>query len=119
MIPLNLSEDQEQTSVVNWLERKGYCVFAVPNGGKRALRTAVNLKRTGTRRGAPDLVLISRAPANGEPTIIEMKKKKGATYSPEQLALHEIARAERWNVIAPPKGFAAAWVIQQLQALGY
>jgi hypothetical protein len=30
-------------------------VFAVPNGGKRAIKTAVRLKRTGVKPGVPDV----------------------------------------------------------------
>ena len=119
MIKLNPSEHYEQITVVQWAERCGITLFAVPNGGKRSLRTAIQLKREGVRAGAPDLVLVNLAPSNGKPTMIEMKRRKGAQYSPEQIALHAVARAEGWNVIAPPSGSSARWVIEQLQALGY
>jgi hypothetical protein len=119
MIPANFSEHHEQVTVVQWLERRGYVVFAVPNGGKRSIATATQLKREGVRKGAPDLVVVNRAPANGEPTMIEMKRKKDARYSPEQLALHAVARQQKWNVLAPEKGQSAQWVIDQLQSLGY
>ncbi len=116
---MNLSEHAEQVNLVAWLERAGIVFFAVPNGGKRSVRTAMQLKREGVRAGAPDLVLVDVSPANGHPTMLEMKKKKGAKYSPEQLAIHDRARAQGWNVVAPPAGESARWVIGQLRALGY
>lgn len=119
MIALNPNEHYEQVTVVNWAERNGLTLFAVPNGGKRSMRTAIQLKREGVRAGAPDLVFVNLAPINSKPTMIEMKRRKGAHYSPEQIALHAVARAEGWNVIAPPAGSSAQWVIGQLQALGY
>ncbi len=80
---------------------------------------AVKLKREGVRAGAPDLVLVHVSPLNGRPVMVEMKRKKGAVYSPEQLALHAVARAEGWNVITPPKGQSAQWVLGELRKLGY
>lgn len=119
MIALNLTEHQEQCNLVGWLDMMRIVFFAVPNGGERDPREAVKLRREGVRAGAPDLVLVHCAPINGRPTMIEMKKKKRATYSEEQLVMHAVARAEKWNVIAPPKGHSAQWVIARLRELGY
>ena len=119
VLKLNPSEHFEQVTVVNWLERNGIVFFAVPNGGKRDMRTAMTLKREGVRAGAPDLVLVNCAPSDGRPVMIEMKRKRGAKYSDEQLEIHEAARASGWHVIAPPPGSSAQWVIGELQALGY
>lgn len=113
------SEHFEQVTVVRVLDRAGIAYFAVPNGGERKLREAVKLKREGVTEGAPDLVMVKLAPNNMRPTMIEMKKKTGARYSPAQLALHETARLEGWNVLAPPVGQAAQWVLTQLRSLGY
>lgn len=49
-------------------------VFAVPNGGKRNVIEAVNLKRQGVVAGIPDLVLIYRGKAFG----LELKAKNGS-----------------------------------------
>mgnify|MGYP001567346609 CR=1 FL=1 len=119
MIKLNLSEHAEQVNLVLWLERNQITFFACPNGGRRDMRTAITLRREGVRAGAPDLVLVHTAPLNGRPVMIELKRKKGAKYSPEQLALHTVARVEGWNVIAPPSGESAQWVIEELKRLGY
>jgi hypothetical protein len=118
-VPLNPTETYEQTTVVTWLERRGYTVFAVPNGGLRTGREAKKLEREGVRAGAPDLILVNMAPVNGRPVMIEMKRKRGGQYSPEQLKMHEIARREKWNVITCPPGKAGVWVIEQLQQLGF
>jgi hypothetical protein len=117
--PFTPSEHFEQVTVVNALERAGIVFFAVPNGGERNPREAKKLQREGVRAGAPDLVLVDVAPANDRPTMIEMKRKIKARYSPEQEALHMRATNHGWNVIAPPAGKSAQWVLSQLRALGY
>ena len=53
-------------------------LFAVPNEGKRGIRTAQRMKAEGLRSGVPDLVIpISNDKYNG--LFIEMKKPKGVT----------------------------------------
>ena len=81
---LNPSESQIQRSVIRWwsFSHRGLGVteerllFAVPNGGKRSLITACNLKAEGVRAGVPDLfLLVARRGFHG--LIIEMKKPGG------------------------------------------
>ena len=119
MTPTNFSEHFEQVTVVQWARRKGLTIMSVPNEGTRSVREATQLKRRGMLPGAPDLFLINFAPTNRRPTMIEMKRKRGGVYSPEQLAIHALAKSEGWNVIAPPAGHAGQWVIQELTKLGY
>jgi len=55
---------------------KGIPIFAIPNGGFRAIVTAIRMQREGVKAGVPDLFIpIVRAPFGG--LWIEMKTKKG------------------------------------------
>lgn len=57
-------------------------LFAVPNGGLRAIQEAVRLKAEGTQRGVPDLML--PIPRHGFAGLfLELKAPRGTT-SPEQ-----------------------------------
>lgn len=65
-----------QTKLVNLLRvilPKDAFVFAVPNGGKRDVVEAVNLKRQGVVAGVPDLCIIHKGRAFG----LELKAKAG------------------------------------------
>lgn len=55
------SEAQEQIQLCKWLDGKGVTYFAVPNGGLRAKRTAMALKKQGVKAGVPDLLIIDHA----------------------------------------------------------
>jgi len=50
-------EHEEQKEVVRYLEAKKILFYAVPNGGKRHIKTAVNLKEEGVKAGVPDLCI--------------------------------------------------------------
>ena len=57
---LMASEETEQTIFVNWF-RDNYpecIIFAIPNGGSRNLKEAVNLKKSGVLKGTPDLCIL-------------------------------------------------------------
>jgi len=56
-----------------WLGRLRY--FHVPNGGKRGVVTAMNMKRIGVRAGVPDLVILS---SDGRAMFCELKGPKGS-----------------------------------------
>lgn len=73
------SEHAEQVGFLNWFKSRypGVMIIAIPNGGKRDIRTATKLKAEGVLRGVPDLFI----PAFG--TWIEMKKP-GGKLSPAQ-----------------------------------
>ena len=49
-------------------------MYAIPNGGKRHIHTAVVLKQTGVKSGVPDIFLPVRRGKHG--LFIEMKRKK-------------------------------------------
>jgi len=68
------SEHQEQVEVVKYLRRKEILHYAIPNGGQRYKKTALDLKAEGVVSGVPDLCIC-------EPNkyfhglYIEMKKR--------------------------------------------
>lgn len=61
---------------MNWfrLNYKKYIIFAVPNGEKRNLLTAIRLKKEGVLAGIPDLCILL---SDGKFFFIEMKSVKG------------------------------------------
>lgn len=76
-----MSEHQEQVALFRWADRaeKKYPqlrkMYAIPNGGKRAKKTAVDLKHEGVKSGVPDIHLpVARGEFHG--LYIELKKPK-------------------------------------------
>ena len=53
-------------------------VFAIPNGGKRSITTAMQLKAEGVAPGVPDLFIPELK------LFIEMKRQQGGRVSKEQ-----------------------------------
>ena len=106
----NLSEHDEQCFVINWLDHLAVNMwpqyrmpdgkllyYAVPNGGKRHIRTAKKLKQEGTRSGIPDLSLpIPVGQYHG--LYIEMKKQKGGSTSKEQKMWIDALRKMNYRV---------------------
>ena len=86
VIPL---EEIEQEHVFLWasMEERAYpelaMLYAIPNGGKRAIKTAVALKKQGVKRGVPEMCLpVARGGYHG--LYVELKRQKGGTVSDEQ-----------------------------------
>lgn len=85
------SEHAEQCAFFRWL---GLMIidnpdvglaYAVPNGGRRHIGTAVKLAAEGLKPGVPDICWpVPRYPYHG--LYIEMKRAKGGSVSPEQKA---------------------------------
>ena len=83
------TEDSEQAALFDWA---AYSVgkypelslmHAIPNGGKRNIVTAANLKRTGVKSGVPDIFLpVARNGKHG--LYIELKRIKKSTVSANQ-----------------------------------
>jgi len=72
-------------------------LFAIPNGGKRNIVTAVKMKREGVKKGVPDVCLpVPRKNFHG--LFIEMKSSKGK-LTKEQL---------EWLLNLQAQGFAGA-----------
>ena len=94
---MNNSEHHLQVACVNWFRMQypkySKLLFAIPNGGKRHMKTARDMKREGVQKGVPDLMLAVwyclRHEITGEITelkcglFIEMKSATGR-LTPEQ-----------------------------------
>lgn len=87
-------EDLEQAFLIEWCKMQENAhpelkmIFAIPNGGKRDIKTATKLKKTGVKSGVPDLMLA--VPKNGKAGLfIEMKygKNKPSQNQKEWLKL--------------------------------
>ena len=82
-------EDAEQRVIFQWAAMEtAACpelglLYAIPNGGKRAIKTAVALKKQGVKRGVPDMCLpVARGGYHG--LYIELKRPKGGVVSETQ-----------------------------------
>ena len=82
-------EDAEQRVIFQWAAMETTArpelglLYAIPNGGKRAIKTAVALKKQGVKRGVPDMCLpVARGGYHG--LYIELKRQKGGTVSETQ-----------------------------------
>jgi len=72
---MNEVEHKIQVSIAQYLDLKGLCWWAVPNGGQRNLKVAKKLKAEGVKTGVPDITLIYEGQFYG----IEVKKPKTTT----------------------------------------
>ena len=94
------TEEQEQEALFNYAswqkEPEWSLLFAIPNGGYRKLKTGAKLKRTGVKRGIPDMMLpCARGGYHG--LWIELKSEKGVVQ-PNQRAWHDTLRVEGYQV---------------------
>jgi hypothetical protein len=91
------SEDKLQGECFKWFwnayPRFRRLLFAVPNGGRRDIITASQLKATGTVAGIPDLVLCFRR----QTWFFELKTASGKT-SPDQDKVHSILKSQGFIV---------------------
>jgi len=55
-----MSEDELQKAVARLLDHSGLLWCHVPNGGQRNAITGAKLKKMGTKRGVPDVLIFSR-----------------------------------------------------------
>ena len=98
------TEDQEQEALFQWAEFAACAMpelrlmYAIPNGGYRAPRTAALLKRTGVKPGVPDICLpVPRPP---HPSLyIELKRVKGGVVSAYQKCWHYDLKAQGHKVV--------------------
>jgi len=97
-------EHDVQAAFITWLrwEETVYPAlklgFAVPNGGKRAIKTAVSLKQEGQRPGVPDWML--PAPRQGHAGLAIEFKRPGEglekALSDDQIEYRDRLVAEGW-----------------------
>ena len=93
------SESSEQTTLVARVRHfhPELVFMSIPNGGKRELRVAAQMKREGVLAGAPDLFLAEPRPgAHG--LFIEMKKIGGRTSSNQNSVIDRL-RAKGYCVV--------------------
>lgn len=93
-----MTEHQLQKQCVEWfsLTYRNDLMFAIPNGGHRNIRTAVNLKKEGVTPGIPDL-FIARSNGLFLGLFIEMKKI-GGVVRPTQKKMHELLKSKGYRV---------------------
>jgi VRR-NUC domain len=73
-----MTEHQIQVALVSWF-RMAYprlILFAIPNGGRRDIGTAIKLKQSGALAGVSDLFLM-KANDKWHGLFIELKTEKG------------------------------------------
>ena len=82
-------EDTEQRIIFQWAAMEAAArpelglLYAIPNGGKRAIKTAIALKAQGVKSGVPDMCLpVARGEYHG--LYIELKRQRGGTVSDNQ-----------------------------------
>jgi len=104
----NRSEHDEQVEVVKYLERLGVAYTAIPNGGKRHKKTAVDLKREGVKAGYPD-ILIDEARKGYHGLRIEMKRRAKTLKSGKKSTSHTSVSEEqkKWIETLNKNGFLA------------
>lgn len=69
--------------------------FAVPNGGKRNVIEAVNMKRTGTVAGVSDLIVLAN---NAKAFFVEVKTNKGK-LSESQMDFKKLVENKGFNYL--------------------
>ena len=82
---LTPTEHLEQVTLITWYRRtyKNELLVAIPNGGKRHIKTALAMKQEGVSKGFPDVFLpVPNSKFHG--LFIEMKRQKGGVVSKEQ-----------------------------------
>jgi len=93
---LPVTEAQFQASVIEWAERSGWFVFAIPDWAKNKIMVSIrDHPRVGKRalpKGWPDLVLL-RPSASGAARLVvaELKTDKGKV-APAQVAVLDLFR---------------------------
>lgn len=102
------TEHLEQVTLIAWYRRtyKNELLVAIPNGGKRHIKTAMTMKKEGVSKGFPDLFLpVPNSAYHG--LFIEMKRQKGGTLSKEQKAWIEYLNSVGYQAVVC-KGFLEA-----------
>lgn len=93
------TESNEQKTLFEWAKRMEYkwpelsLMYHIPNEGKRSRVTGARMKAEGLRNGVPDICLpVARGGSHG--LYIELKRRKGAKITKEQLEWVERLAAE-------------------------
>jgi hypothetical protein len=112
------TESDEQRELVDILRARDIGCFSVPNGailgGRNKWGLLTKLRAEGMLAGAPDVILMDRAP-DGRPIAVEMKRRRGGSVTPEQRAVHAVMKARGWVVVVAR---GAEDAIEQLRNIG-
>lgn len=101
MVAVVPTEDQEQIALAQYLDARKLAWCHVPNGGSRNVIEATKLKRMGTRRGIPDVLIFDPClwcESHYVGIAIELKRVKGGRVTPEQDAWHHALEERGWLV---------------------
>ena len=108
-------ESAEQERLAKWLDARGVLWCHVPNEGKRSPRYGAGLRRAGTKRGVPDvLIFAGRGVYLG--AAIELKRQHGGKVTDEQAEWLDRLDQLGWAAMVC-RGADAA--IEWLEGLGY
>ena len=109
---MNASEHQHQSALIQWAElmESKYpelkLLHAIPNGGKRDVIGAVNLKREGVKPGVPDLFLpVARGEYHG--LFIELKTETGKASTEQLIWIDELIEQKYCATVCHGWGSAA------------
>jgi hypothetical protein len=90
-------ESAEQIVLAAWLDKNNILYYHCPNGGKKSLPEAFQLKRMGVKAGVPDIcVPVARRGYHG--LYCELKRKEGGVVSESQRQWLEALRREGYYV---------------------
>jgi len=84
-------EHQTQKAIAQYLDMRGVCWFAVPNGGQRNKIVASKLKAEGVKAGVPDICIIH----DGMAYFLEVKKPKTGDSAKGQLSKNQKVMIEK------------------------
>jgi hypothetical protein len=98
-----MTELEIQCELAKHLDALGVLWTATANGGKRDARTAASLKRSGVKRGVPDILIFTPPPSGiGAGLAIELKRgnqdsRRRGSLSEHQRIWLESLRALGWR----------------------
>jgi hypothetical protein len=109
------TEHAQQVALCKLMDKAGIVYIAVPNGGKRTGRDGAAKRAEGMQKGAPDLLIFTRA-TNGKPTALELKRDARCRVADVQQVWLWRLGSLGWN---QDVGYGLADAVGKLQGLGY
>jgi hypothetical protein len=94
-----------QCEFARWLDSKRILYCASAGGMRTNIRTAVNMKRSGYKKGFPDVFLYQKSGDNKYAGLaIELKAGKNPKTTPEQLAWKAALISNGYQSVIMPRG---------------
>ena len=91
-----MTEREIQEQIVSVLKLKNLLFCHPPNEGKRSVRAGAALKKSGMKKGVPDLLIFNTTACGFKGLALEVKKEKGR-LTLEQRAWIDLLRGEGWR----------------------